>query len=61
VASIPASVTVSAGANSATFTLITANVSTLTVVQVSAAANGVSKTGSLTVTKNALKSLTIIP
>src|SRR5215472_6592261 len=61
VASIPASVTVPAGSNSATFTLITANVSTLTVVQVSAAANGVSKTGSLTVTKNALKSLTTTP
>lgn len=52
VASIPASVTVPAGSSSTTFTLVTASVSSLTVVKVSAAANGVSKTGSLTVTKN---------
>ncbi len=61
VSSIPASVTVSAGTSAATFTLVTASVSSKTTVQVSAAANGVSRTASLTVTPNGLTSLTLTP
>jgi hypothetical protein len=52
VASIPASVTVSAGSTTANFTLVTATISTKTVIQVSATANGVSKAAPLTVTPN---------
>jgi hypothetical protein len=61
VSSIPASVTVPAGSISATFVLVTANVSAKTTVQVSAAANGVTRTGSLTVTVNTLSSLKFSP
>jgi hypothetical protein len=61
VSSIPASVTVPAGSSSATFNLVTANVTTKTTVQVSAAANGVAKTASLTVTVNAPIVVTFSP
>jgi len=61
VSSIPASVTVLAGSSTATFTLVTANVSTKTTVQVSAVANAVSKTASLTVTANSPTGLSLTP
>src|SRR5215469_13642136 len=61
VASIPASVTVPAGSSSATFALVTANVSSKTTVQVSASLNGVSKTASLTVLANTPSSLKFSP
>lgn len=61
VSSIPASVTIPSGSSSATFTLVTANVSAKTIVQVSAAANGVTKSASLTVTANSPTSLVFNP
>ncbi len=61
VSSIPASVTVLAGSSTATFPLVTANVSTKTTVQVSAIANGTTKTASLTVTANTPSTLKFSP
>jgi hypothetical protein len=52
VGSIPASVTVPSGATSANFSLITNPVDIKTTIQVSAAANGGSKSGTLTATVN---------
>jgi hypothetical protein len=49
VSSIPASVTVSAGSSSANFTVGTNSVSGTTIVKVSAAANGGSRSASFTV------------
>src|SRR6266403_2186132 len=50
VARVPSSVTVGAGATSATFTVTTSDVATSTTVTISAAYGGVTKTASLTVT-----------
>jgi hypothetical protein len=61
VSSIPPSVTVPAGSTSATFNLVTANVTSKTTVQVSAAANGVTRTATLTVTVNAPIVVTFSP
>ena len=61
VGSIPASVKIPAGANSATFTLSTVNVSAKTTVTVAATANGGVKTGNLTVTANSPSALSFSP
>ena len=49
IASMPSSVTIPAGSSSVTWTVVTSKVSTTTTVQISATANGGSKTGTLTV------------
>jgi hypothetical protein len=49
IASMPSSITVPAGSTSGTWTVVTAPVQATTTVQISATANGGSKTGSLTV------------
>ena len=49
IASMPSSITVPAGSTSGTWTVLTAPVQATTTVQISATANGGSKTGSLTV------------
>src|SRR5207302_8131531 len=62
--SVPASVTVAAGASSATFTVSTSAVTTSTPVTISASYAGVTKTASLTVqpqTPPTLSSLTLNP
>ena len=61
VGSMPASVVVPSGSTFATWALTTAAVDATTTVQVSATANGGSKTGSLTVTANVPASLTFSP
>jgi hypothetical protein len=52
IASMPSSVTVPAGSTNATWTVVSAPVSTTTTVQISATANGGTKTGTLTVKPN---------
>jgi hypothetical protein len=52
VATVPASVTVPAGAQSATFTISTSKVSTSTSVRISASAGGVTQSASLGVTRH---------
>ena len=64
VASVPSSVTVPAGATSATFTVTTSTVAASTSVTISASYGGVSKTAALTVTPSApppLSSLALNP
>lgn len=61
VSSIPATVTVPAGSSFATFTVLTANISAKTVAQVSATANGITKTASVTVTPNSPTSFSFNP
>jgi hypothetical protein len=56
-ATVPASVTVPAGASSATFTVSTSSVTTATSVNISASYAGVTKTASLTVQPQALPTL----
>ena len=63
-ATVPASVTVAAGASSATFTVSTSSVTSSTAVTISALYAGVTKTTSLTVVPQApptLSSLTLNP
>jgi hypothetical protein len=61
VSSIPATVTVPAGSSTGAFTLATATVASKTVVQVSATANAVTKTASVTVNPNSPVSFTFTP
>ncbi len=60
-ASMPSSVTVLAGAASATFTISTSAVAVSTSVTISASYGGVTRTASLTVTSPILSSLTLNP
>jgi hypothetical protein len=61
VTSMPPSITVPAGSSSATFSLVTASVAASTAVKVSAAANGTTVVGSLTVTPNGPTTVTFTP
>ena len=61
VASMPASVTVLAGTSSSSFVVSTSSVPSATSVQISATANGSTKTGTLTVTPNVPTALTFSP
>lgn len=60
-ATIPASVTVAAGSKTATFTIVTKAVITNTVVSITAASGGVSRSASLTVQAPALSALAVSP
>jgi len=61
VASIPTSIIVPAGSSSGTWTIVSKDVPVTTTVQVSATANGASKTGNLTLNPNTPTSVTFTP
>jgi len=61
VVSMPATITVPAGSSSGTWTVITNPVPSTTTVQISASANGGSKTGTLTVKPSAPSGLVFTP
>lgn len=60
-ASVPASVTVAAGASSAVFTVTTSSVASTRTVDISASRRGVTKTAALTVQPPAVSALTLTP
>jgi len=60
-AQVPASVTVAAGATTATFTATTSPVSTSTSVTIAAVLNSIDRTATLTVTPPALASVGLVP
>jgi|GEM_PF-1297825 len=60
-ASVPASVTIPAGATSATFSVSTVTVSSQVIATIGASANGTAATASLTVNPSGLQSLTLSP
>lgn len=61
VASVPASVTVAAGASSATFTVTTSAVASTRTVDISASRRGVARTAALTVAEPAVSAVTLTP